>query len=63
MATGQGDAMWGPELTRGDGRFALLRAPVVAFDTELLPQAGEEEGRVALEAAARNEPMRRGRRE
>ncbi|WP_426735003.1 beta-propeller domain-containing protein [Myxococcus faecalis] len=35
VATGQGDSMWGPELTRGDGRFALLRAPVAAFDAEL----------------------------
>ncbi|MFY1829546.1 beta-propeller domain-containing protein [Myxococcus fulvus] len=35
VATGQGDSMWGPELTRGDGRFALLRAPVAAFGAEL----------------------------
>ncbi|NTX50462.1 beta-propeller domain-containing protein [Myxococcus sp. CA039A] len=35
VATGKGDSMWGPELTPGDGRFALLRAPLDAFSLEL----------------------------
>ncbi|NTX02611.1 beta-propeller domain-containing protein [Myxococcus sp. CA040A] len=35
VATGKGDSMWGPELTPGDGRFALLRAPLDAFSPEL----------------------------
>ncbi|HZI09061.1 MAG TPA: beta-propeller domain-containing protein [Myxococcus sp.] len=34
-ASGVGDAMWGPELNGGDGRFALLRAPLEAFGPEL----------------------------
>ncbi|MFY2559044.1 beta-propeller domain-containing protein [Corallococcus terminator] len=35
VAAGQGDSMWGPEFARGDGRFALLRAPLDAFSSEL----------------------------
>jgi hypothetical protein len=37
---GAGDAMWGPEITRGNGQFALLRAPLSAFSAEVSPAAG-----------------------
>lgn len=39
-ARGHGDAMWGPEVTRGTGQFALLRAPLSAFSAEAAPAAG-----------------------
>jgi hypothetical protein len=34
-AMGRGDAMFGPEITRGQGDFALLRAPLSDFTAEL----------------------------
>jgi len=37
---GHGDAMWGPEITRGHGEFALLRAPLSSFTAEASPTAG-----------------------
>jgi hypothetical protein len=37
---GYGDGMWGPEIARGDGRFALLRAPLSTFTAEARPAAG-----------------------
>jgi hypothetical protein len=37
---GFGDGMWGPEITRGTGEFALLRAPLSSFTAEALPAAG-----------------------
>jgi hypothetical protein len=39
-ARGSGDSMWGPEITRGNGQFALLRAPLAAFSAEVRPAAG-----------------------
>ncbi|HEX8704466.1 MAG TPA: beta-propeller domain-containing protein [Myxococcaceae bacterium] len=43
LLTGQGfgDAMWGPEITEGNGEFALLRAPLSSFTNEAQPAAGE----------------------
>jgi hypothetical protein len=37
---GHGDAMWGPEITRGHGEFALLRAPLSSFTAEASPTSG-----------------------
>jgi hypothetical protein len=39
-AQGFGDSMWGPEITRGNGEFALLRAPLSSFSADATPAAG-----------------------
>jgi hypothetical protein len=43
LLTGQGygDGMWGPEITEGNGEFALLRVPLSSFNAEAAPAAGE----------------------
>ncbi|MDY7227615.1 beta-propeller domain-containing protein [Hyalangium rubrum] len=38
---GEGDSMWGPEVNRGSGEFALLRAPLSAFSADAPKAAGE----------------------